>query len=63
MKHGGLTVAGYQKIRIETECMSLVIWVLDSEFCLKLSELPGELIKNTDSQASPPKDLVDKIWK
>ena len=51
MKHGGLAVAEYQKIRIEIECMSLVIWVLDSEFCLKLSELPGELIKNTDSQA------------
>lgn len=36
---------------------------LVSENCLKLSELPGELIKNTNSQVSTPKDLVDEIWK
>lgn len=37
--------------------------VIGSESYLKVSELPGELIKNTNFQLATPEDLGDAIWK
>lgn len=65
MKHEEWTVEECEKYKtgIETEWMSLVIQVIGSESCLKLSKFTEKHIKNIDSQDPIPKDLVDKIWK
>lgn len=50
------------KIRIDMKWISLVM-VIGAESYLKVSELPGKVIKNTNFQLTAPKDLGDEIWK